>query len=241
MQGDAAPLGGAVGALALGLVVATAWPRRAGAVASGRPRGPGRARSQVTGRPPPRPPPPLPRLRRRPTRIAAGGRWVPCCTTTCGDITLELDGRSAPATVASFVSLARAGYWTDSVCHRLTTQQAPTGVLQCGDPTGRGLGDPGYDLPLENVPRDGHYVRGRSAWRGGRRHPSTSGEFFIVHRAFTLPPRRTARALLGGRPRWRWPAGGRRPVAAGGGEDSRPDGPPFASISVLTVLTSHRG
>ena len=72
--------------------------------------------------------------------------------TTCGDIELELLADKAPQTVASFAFLAEEGYWDGSACHRLTTQGIF--VLQCGDPTGTGRGNPGYGFGIENAPED---------------------------------------------------------------------------------------
>ena len=187
---------------------------------------------QVTCRAPPPPPTAPPQLRSAPDPTAADGRWRAVLTTTCGVITLELDGRSAPATVASFVALARAGYWTDSVCHLLTTRQAPTGFLQCGDPTGRSLGDPGYDLPLENRPPGDRYVRGTVGMARGDDVTGTAGEFFMVHRDFRVAGGRPVYTVFG-----RVVEGQEvvDHIAAGGGEDTRPDGPPFVSISILAV------
>ncbi len=102
------------------------------------------------------------------------------------DVTLRLDGQRAPRSVASFIVLARAGYWTDSVCHRLTTPPAPTAFLQCGDPSGRSTAEPGYDLPLENVPADQTYRVGDVGMARGDGFPGTAGEFFVVHRDFTV-------------------------------------------------------
>jgi peptidyl-prolyl cis-trans isomerase B (cyclophilin B) len=198
-------------------------------------RGPTSA-AQVACRAPPPPPTTAAataRLDAPPDPSTAGGaRWRATLTTTCGVITLELDGRSAAATVASFVAMARSGYWTDSVCHRLTTRQAPTGFLQCGDQPARGAGGPRYALPLENLPPDNRYVRGMVAMARGADGMATAGEFFMVHRDF---------AVAGGRPGYT--VFGRvvegqelvDHIAAGGGEDTRPDGPPFISISILTV------
>lgn len=178
--------------------------------------------------------------------LADDAQWTAVVHTTCGDIVLALDGRAAPRTVASFLLLAQSGYWRDSDCNRLTTRQAPTGVLQCGDPTGRGLGDPGYRLPLESVPRNGHYARG---WVGMARTdsglPATATEFFVVHRSFGLPPRlapgevpysgAAAYSVFG---RVTSGMGIVDAIAAEGGEDTRPDGPPFASISILAIDVS---
>src|SRR5665647_3821340 len=82
-------------------------------------------------------------------RTAAGKTFIATVTTNCGDITVELEGTKAPQTVASFLSLAKSGYWVDSPCHRLTTEGLF--VLQCGDPTGTGGGSPGYGYGVETV------------------------------------------------------------------------------------------
>ncbi|MGW5238233.1 peptidylprolyl isomerase [Monashia sp. NPDC004114] len=170
--------------------------------------------------------------------VAQDGEWDVTLHTTCGDIGLLLDGHAAPKSVASFVTLARAGYWHDSVCHRLTTKQAPTAFLQCGDPTGRSRADPGYDLPVENTPADRHYALGTVGVARGDGFPSTSGEFFMVHRDFTLEPDHVAYSVIG-----RVVSGQDvvEHIAHEGGEDTRPDGPPFLSISIIDVdVARHR-
>lgn len=105
--------------------------------------------------------------------------------TTCGPITLALDGAAAPQTVASFAFLAEQGYWTDSPCHRLTTEGIY--VLQCGDPTGTGRGGPGYTFGIENAPPDGLYPRGTLAMARSQAPDSNGGQFFIVHQDTMLP------------------------------------------------------
>ena len=139
--------------------------------------------------------------------------------------------------VSRRVALARAGYWTDSVCHRLTSRQASTAFLQCGDPSGHGTADPGYDLPLENVPPDRTYRVGDVGLARGGDVAGTAGEFFVVHRDFTVPEGAQTYSLIG-----RVVSGQElvQAVAARGGEDTRPDGPPFQSISVLSVSVGRR-
>ena len=92
---------------------------------------------------------------------AAGKTFEAVITTNCGDITLELDGEKAPQTVASFLALAKADYWADSPCHRLTT--LGIFVLQCGDPLGGAGPGPGYTFGIENAPQDGSYPKGTLA------------------------------------------------------------------------------
>lgn len=107
-------------------------------------------------------------------------------TTNCGDITIELLGDAAPATVASAAFLTQTGFYDATACHRLTT--AGIFVLQCGDPAGNGTGGPGYELPDENLPAEGeaNYPAGTVAMANAG--PGTSGsQFFLVYEDTTLP------------------------------------------------------
>ena len=115
---------------------------------------------------------------------AAGKTFVATVTTNCGVITMELDGTKAPQTVASFLSLAQSGYWADSPCHRLTT--AGIFVLQCGDPTGAGGGNPGYGYGVENAPADFTFAPGTLAMARTSDPNSNGGQFFIVYKKTML-------------------------------------------------------
>ena len=86
-----------------------------------------------------------------PASLSENATWEATIHTTCGDIRVELDGNAAPQTVASFIFLARDGYWNDGGCHRLTTRSGIF-VLQCGDPTGTGTVAPPYGFGIENAP-----------------------------------------------------------------------------------------
>jgi peptidyl-prolyl cis-trans isomerase B (cyclophilin B) len=116
---------------------------------------------------------------------AAGKTFVATVKTTCGTITLELDGSKAPQTVASFLNLAKTGYWAPSPCHRVTTEGIY--VLQCGDPTGTGQGGPGYTFGIENAPKDGTYAKGVLAMARTQDPKSNGGQFFITYKETQLP------------------------------------------------------
>ncbi|MDN4474514.1 peptidylprolyl isomerase [Demequina sp. SYSU T00192] len=113
--------------------------------------------------------------------------WTATLATNQGDIVVELDGAAAPQAVASFVELAKEGFFDGTGCHRLTT--AGIYVLQCGDPDGTGLGGPGYSFgPIENAPEDDLYPAGTVAMaRVGGDAESMGSQFFIVYQDSTIP------------------------------------------------------
>src|SRR5664280_2793990 len=115
-------------------------------------------------------------------KIAAGKTFIATVTTSCGTITVELDGTKAPQTVASFLGLAKSGYWVNSPCHRLTTAADGIFVLQCGDPTGTGSGSPGYGFGVENAPANFTYPAGTLAMARSTDPKSNGGQFFIVYK-----------------------------------------------------------
>jgi len=97
-------------------------------------------------------------------------------TTSCGDITLELDPAVAPETVNSFVFLARQGYFDGSPMHRVL----PDFIIQGGDPTGTGLGNPGY-TPADEFPEPGTtYDVGDVAMANSGGEGTAGSQFFIV-------------------------------------------------------------
>ncbi|MEE8122230.1 MAG: peptidylprolyl isomerase [Anaerolineales bacterium] len=66
-----------------------------------------------------------------------------------GEVVLQLFPKSAPRTVNSFVFLAENGWFNGNPLHHV----APGKFVRTGDPTGTGLGGPGYFLPDE-IDRD---------------------------------------------------------------------------------------
>lgn len=109
-------------------------------------------------------------------------------STNCGDIVIALNPK-APQTVTNISTLANAGYYNKSLCHRLTTEGLF--VLQCGDPTASGSGSPtgwkGY--ANENLPKAGakNYPAGTVAMANSG--PGTNGsQFFLVYADTQLGP-----------------------------------------------------
>jgi cyclophilin family peptidyl-prolyl cis-trans isomerase len=106
--------------------------------------------------------------------------------TSCGDITIRLTLKAAPTTGASFVSLARSGFFDKTVFHRIV----PGFVIQGGDPTASGTGGPGYST-RDRVPRNAAYTRGVVAMAKAGNEPAGTGgsQFFVVTGADAgLPP-----------------------------------------------------
>ena len=73
--------------------------------------------------------------------------------TNCGNIVVTTVGAKAPITITQLATLARGGYFNNTLCHRLTTQGLY--VLQCGDPTATGSGRPNFTFRDENLPVEG--------------------------------------------------------------------------------------
>lgn len=74
--------------------------------------------------------------------------------TDKGEIELALRPDAAPNTVWNFLQLVEGGFYTDIPFHRIVAAN-PRGdafVIQTGDPTGTGMGGPGYFIDLEPSP-----------------------------------------------------------------------------------------
>ena len=97
--------------------------------------------------------------------------------TSCGSFTITLDQELAPETTASLVALANAGYYDDTIFHRVV----PGFVIQGGDPTQSGGGGPGYST-VDAPPSDATYPQGTVAMAKSQvEAPGTSGsQFFVV-------------------------------------------------------------
>ena len=65
--------------------------------------------------------------------------------TNNGDFTVELFAEKAPITVENFVTLAKDGFYDGTIFHRIIADF----MIQGGDPTGTGMGGPGYKIKDE--------------------------------------------------------------------------------------------
>lgn len=118
------------------------------------------------------------------TDVASSGTVSYVTHLSEGDVTLRLDRAKAPCTVHSFESLVRQGYYDDTRCHRLV--DSGIFVLQCGDPTAKGTGGPGYTFPDET---DGTETYPKGTIAMANSGPNTNGsQFFLVWDDSRLPP-----------------------------------------------------
>jgi peptidyl-prolyl cis-trans isomerase B (cyclophilin B) len=97
--------------------------------------------------------------------------------TNCGDFTITLDPRRSPHAVVSFATLANAGYFDDTVFHRIV----PEYVIQGGDPTATGTGGPGYTT-VDTPPKNTQYTLGTVAMAKTLAEPrgAAGSQFFVV-------------------------------------------------------------
>jgi peptidyl-prolyl cis-trans isomerase B (cyclophilin B) len=109
-------------------------------------------------------------------KLDASKTWTLDVRTSCGVFTIKLDLDAAPNASASMVSLAKSGFFEDTVFHRIV----PGFVIQGGDPTGTGSGGPGYTT-IDKPPANAKYTRGVVAMaKAGNEPPGAAGSQFYV-------------------------------------------------------------
>lgn len=114
-----------------------------------------------------------------PAALAAGEQREIVMNTSMGEITLLLEADLSPIAVGNFVALAECGFYDNVIFHRIAYMQDGTPfVIQGGDPTGTGMGDPGYKIKDEPV--IGEYRRGVLAMARSAAPNSQGSQFFIV-------------------------------------------------------------
>jgi peptidyl-prolyl cis-trans isomerase B (cyclophilin B) len=96
--------------------------------------------------------------------------------TSKGDIHATLYASKAPITVSNFLNLSKRGFYKDIKFHRVI----PDFMIQGGDPTGTGMGGPGYKFADEFAPGLKHDRPGLFSMANAG--PGTNGsQFFITH------------------------------------------------------------
>lgn len=124
-----------------------------------------------------------------PLTVSAEKTYTATLKTSCGAISFSMDAAKAPHTTNSLTFLAEKKYYDGTFCHRMTSG-GTLFVLQCGDPTGTGGGDPGYSLAEENL-TGAAYKRGTVAMAKSSAPHSTGSQFFLVGKDSQLPPEYT--------------------------------------------------
>ncbi|MEI8096766.1 MAG: peptidylprolyl isomerase [Candidatus Moraniibacteriota bacterium] len=107
-------------------------------------------------------------------------KYTATLKTDLGNITVELDAKGSPITVNNFVFLAKENFYDGTIFHRTIKGF----MIQGGDPTGTGMGGPGYKFNDE--PFTGEYTRGTLAMANSGANTNGS-QFFIMHKDGGLP------------------------------------------------------
>jgi peptidyl-prolyl cis-trans isomerase B (cyclophilin B) len=92
------------------------------------------------------------------------------------EILIEFFPNEAPNTVANFEKLANSGFYNGVTFHRVI----PGFVSQGGDPTGTGMGGPGYTIKCETEGNPHKHVQGAVSMAHAGKDTGGS-QFFIVH------------------------------------------------------------
>ena len=99
-----------------------------------------------------------------------------------GVMTLELYPEKAPKTVENFVNLANEGFYDGLIFHRVISGF----MIQGGDPTGTGMGGPGYTIDgefrMNGFDNDIKHTRGVISMARAMDPNSAGSQFFIMHK-----------------------------------------------------------
>lgn len=101
--------------------------------------------------------------------------------TSLGDIVIQVSRDMGPKAASNFVYLVRRGFYNGTIFHRVI----PGFMIQGGDPTGSGMGGPGYRFDNDTV--SGAYSDGVVAMANAGRDTNGS-QFFIMVSDYPLPP-----------------------------------------------------
>jgi len=107
-------------------------------------------------------------------QIDPNKKYTAIMETEKGTISIELFAKDAPKTVNNFVFLSREGFYNGTTFHRVI----PGFMAQGGDPTGTGMGDPGYKF--EDEISDRKHVTGALSMANSGANTNGS-QFFICY------------------------------------------------------------
>lgn len=168
--------------------------------------------------------------------VPTTGKVTITLNTSQGPIDMELDRSVAPCTVNAIEHLAKTKYYDDTICHRITTQGIY--VLQCGDPSAKSSGGPGFqfanEYPTDETDAEAMntpviYPKGTIAMANAG--PGTNGsQFFLNYEDSPLPPAYTYFGKIGDE--------GMKTlaqIAEKGAENGVPDGAPAEEVRISTA------
>ena len=121
----------------------------------------------------------LPRTIAQMTGPQAGPHPRAAIVTTQGTVVVVLYPEWAPSTVTSFLNLANRGYYDRNRWFRIV----PDFVVQSGDKTNTGEGDPGFTIPAEENPVEqdtGVISMGLEYGKDGAKRDSAGSQFYIT-------------------------------------------------------------
>ena len=110
-------------------------------------------------------------------KLAPGKTWTATVQTNCGTFAFTLDVKAAPHAAASIAYLAGKKFFDNTIFHRIV----PDFVIQGGDPTGSGMGGPGYST-VDKPPAGTKYTTGVVAMAKTASEPAgaAGSQFFVV-------------------------------------------------------------
>ena len=117
---------------------------------------------------------------------AAGKHHVRITVKDYGIIDVELDGDTAPISVANFLDLAEEGFYDGLTFHRIISGF----MIQGGDPLGTGMGGSDREIKgefaMNGVENPLSHTRGAISMARSQRPDSASSQFFIVQQDATF-------------------------------------------------------
>ncbi|MCL4328457.1 MAG: peptidylprolyl isomerase [Candidatus Thermoplasmatota archaeon] len=94
--------------------------------------------------------------------------------TSAGNVTLDIYEKEMPVTAGNFLKLVRSGFYDGVIFHRVI----PSFMIQGGDPTGTGMGGPGYNIKDEFT-KNNKNDRGTISMANAG--PNTGGSQFFIN------------------------------------------------------------
>ena len=104
---------------------------------------------------------------------------IVCFQTNYGDFKAEMFEDKAPLTTENFLSLVAKDFYNGVIFHRVIEDF----MIQGGDPTGTGMGGPGYNIKDEFHPELHHTSEGLFSMANAG--PNTGGSQFFITLAAT--------------------------------------------------------